>query len=87
MEPKLFCQSCSMPIDDVQMRGTEKNGSTSTEYCSYCYTNGEFLNPKATLEEMKVIVKTEMEKQQIPDNIIQVALTTLPQLKRWSQIR
>jgi len=85
MEPKLFCQSCSMPIDDIQMRGTEKDGTKSAEYCSYCYANGQFINPAAKLEDMRVIVKTEMEKRHIPDEVIQASMMMLPNLKRWKQ--
>ena len=83
MDNKMFCQSCSMPIDDPAMRGTEKDGSKSTEYCSYCYQNGVFINPNITLEEMKTIVKTQMEKRKIDTGIIDMALRSLPLLKRW----
>ena len=83
MNNKMFCQSCSMPIDDPAMRGTEKDGSKSTEYCSYCYQNGVFINPNITLEEMKTIVKTQMEKRKIDNGIIDMALRSLPLLKRW----
>lgn len=83
MIPKSFCQSCSMPIDDMNLRGTEKNGTKSIEYCSYCYKNGAFINPGATLEDMKVIVRTEMEKRHIDEGVIKASLSMLPYLKRW----
>ena len=72
-----------MPIDDPAMRGTENDGSKSTEYCSYCYQNGVFINPNIALEEMKTIVKTQMEKRKIDTGIIDMALRSLPLLKRW----
>ena len=31
--------------------GTEKDGSPSKEYCTYCYQNGEWTQPNITLEE------------------------------------
>ena len=83
MDNKMFCQSCSMPIDDPAMRGTEKDGSKSTEYCSYCYQNGVFINPNIALEEMKTIVKTQMEKRKVDTGIIDMELRSLPLLKRW----
>ena len=83
MESKNFCQSCSMPLDNPGMMGTEKDGSKSKEYCAYCYQNGAFVNPNTTLEEMKTIVKTEMEKRNIDAGIINTAVNTLPHLKRW----
>lgn len=46
------CQSCGMPLSkDTQRGGTEKDGTKSTKYCSYCYTNGEFKGGNVTLKE------------------------------------
>lgn len=49
-----FCQSCAMPLNlhGQDVRGTENDGSKSTIYCSYCYANGEFLEPEITFEQM-----------------------------------
>jgi Putative zinc ribbon domain len=85
MEPKLFCQSCTMPIDKIEEGGTEKNGSVSNLYCKYCYQNGVFTNPAMTLEQMKSMAVTTMQKQQVPDYIIQRSINMLPTLKRWSE--
>ncbi len=52
MNQTLICQSCSMPITDIKVRGTEKDGSVSNEYCVHCYKNGAFTKPNASLEEM-----------------------------------
>ena len=84
MEPKIFCQSCTMPIDNPDDRGTEKDGSKSDQYCKYCYQHGAFINPGMTLEEMKNIVVTQMQKMKLPENIIQRSVDLLPHLKRWS---
>lgn len=81
MELNNFCQSCSMPLDNAH--GTEKDGSPSKEYCKYCYQDGAFVNPGMTMNEMAVIVKTEMEKRNIDASIISLAVNTLPHLKRW----
>lgn len=83
MIPLKFCQSCTFPIDNSDDRGTEKDSSKSSMYCKYCYKNGEFTDPGMTLEKMQEIVKTEMQKQNLPANIIQQSLTMLPLLKRW----
>ncbi|MCL2858798.1 MAG: zinc ribbon domain-containing protein [Streptococcaceae bacterium] len=48
---KQFCQSCGMPLEKAEDYGTEKDGSASTEYCHYCYQNGEWTQPDITLEE------------------------------------
>lgn len=83
MEPKIFCQSCTMPIDDPANRGTEKDGSKSEQYCKYCYQDGAFINPGMTLDEMKKIVTTQMHKLNLPESLIQQSLNYLPHLKRW----
>lgn len=80
MEPKLFCQSCTMPIDAVEDRGTERDRSKSNEYCKYCYADGKFTNPNLTLEEMKEKVRSNPN---LPDSIVQKSLELLPKLKRW----
>lgn len=83
MENKNFCQSCSMPLDKPELSGTEKDGTKSKEYCLYCYQNGEFINPGMTLEEMKTLVKEQMEKMKMDTGIINLAVASLPGLKRW----
>jgi len=85
MEPQLFCQSCTMPIDDPALRGTEKTGEKSELYCKYCYSNGEFTNPSMTLAEMENICKEQMKKQNIPAHILELSLKMLPNLKRWKK--
>ena len=84
MESKNYCQSCSMPLNKPELLGTEKDGSKSKEYCTYCYQNGSFVNPNMTLEEMKTLVKTQMEKRKIDSSIINMAVSSLPNLKRWT---
>lgn len=86
MGPKHFCQSCSMPIDNAADKGTEKNGMKNEDYCKYCYTNGSFINPSLTLEEMKSLVETQMRKRHIPFITIEQSLALLPHLKRWQTI-
>lgn len=83
MENKTFCQSCSMPLDKPELLGTEKDGSKSHEYCTYCYQNGAFINPNMTLPEMKTLVKEQMKKMKIDTGIIDMAVNSLPNLKRW----
>lgn len=87
MEAKLFCQSCTMPIDNVDNRGTEKDGSRSSEYCKYCYQGGVFTQPDMTLEQMKSIITTQMNKIKLPENIIKRSLDSLPKLKRWQKVK
>lgn len=87
MEPKIFCQSCTMPIDNVADRGTEKDGSKSSEYCRYCYQNGAFINPNMSFDEMKSLVTSKMKKMNLSSDLIQKSLRSLPDLKRWHNVQ
>lgn len=84
MTPQKICQSCTMPIDNPQDRGTEKNGSKSDLFCKYCYKDGALINPEMTIDEMKGIVSNQMHKMSLPEGIIQQSLKLLPSLQRWS---
>jgi hypothetical protein len=72
-----------MPIDKMEDRGTEKDGSKSSEYCKYCYQDGKFTDPNLTLEGMQKIVATQMNLMNLPQTVLQQSLALLPQLKRW----
>lgn len=72
-----------MPLDNTGLLGSEKDGSVSHEYCKYCYQNGAFVNPEMTLKEMTSLVITEMERRNIEPKIINMAVSSLPNLKRW----
>ena len=83
MESNQYCQSCNIPIENAEMKGTEKGGTKSNEFCKLCYANGEFIHPKLTLDDMKLLVKSQMENLKFPTMSIEKAIYTLPQLKRW----
>ena len=84
MENVKYCQSCSMPLDNSELMGTEKDGSSSSEYCRYCYQNGEFTHPGITLDEMKERMSKLLDKEKLPGDILEAAISRLPHLKRWS---
>ena len=46
------CQSCGMPLTGPGDRGPEGDGTPSAYYCRYCYRNGAFTEPEATIESM-----------------------------------
>jgi radical SAM superfamily enzyme len=73
-----------MPLDTQEIKGTEKDGTKSNEYCMYCYANGAYTDPDMTMEEMKVIIETQMKKMNLPDHLIELSVKMLPSLKRWS---
>jgi hypothetical protein len=83
MKNEAYCQSCSMPLVNRQLLGTEKDGSKNHDYCKYCYQNGAFTNPKSTLGEMITSVIAQMETMHMDAKLIDRTVSSLPHLKRW----
>jgi len=52
MEHQQICQRCAMPMEKPGDFGTNADGSKNEDYCCYCYENGAFLYPDATMEEV-----------------------------------
>ena len=79
-----YCQSCGMPFDQAHSEfiAKEKDGSESI-YCSYCYKDGEFLNPGATLHETIEMGVPHLARK-IGEKAAREHLTHfLPTLARW----
>jgi len=59
-----FCQSCGMPMDqDPGKGGTNKDGTKSGMYCSYCYENGDFKDDFTEASQMVDFVKVKPDKE------------------------
>ncbi len=84
MEAQTLCQSCGMPLENPEFLGTENDGSRNEEYCLSCYVDGSYRDPDMTLNEMREIVISEMEKMQESSERIDVAVSNLDKLKRWN---
>ena len=86
MKKNKTCQSCSMPLKkDPMQGGTEKDGSKSEKYCSFCYQDGAFVAPDMTLEEMKSLVKTKLKEMGFPGFIAAGFTKQIPRLERWQE--
>jgi hypothetical protein len=83
MEMYNICQSCGMPINNPHLRGSEKNGFVSHEYCMYCYKDGEFTQPVMTREEMRYNVRRRLQEQHMSAEMIDAAVTNVRFLNRW----
>lgn len=86
-----FCQSCGMPVDSDEAKGTNSDGSKSNDYCSYCYENGEFTQDMSMDEMIEINLKYigEYNKTSGQDMSVDEArkqlLLFMPTLKRWSK--
>jgi len=78
-----ICQSCSMPLCEEKLYGTNEDGSLNDEYCIYCFKDGgyeqnipldEYIEYSLQFSEMVGMTKEEMKEY---------CIKILPTLKRW----
>jgi len=73
-----------MPLKkDPKGGGTDKDGSTSTMYCSYYYADGKFLQPDVTAEEMQIFAKEKLKEMGFPGFLARFFTKGIPKLERW----
>ncbi|WOF16993.1 hypothetical protein F1737_10005 [Methanoplanus sp. FWC-SCC4] len=84
---ELFCQSCGIRIKSSDEQGTEKDGSKSPHYCSYCYMRGEFLQADITVNEMIELSAVKANKINVMpyDEAKKLNSVVIPGLKRWRE--
>ena len=87
MEERKFCQCCGMPLDKPEDAGTGADGTLSGDYCRYCYQNGAFTDPNATMDDMIAMNLKFNEENGYPmgtqKDAEQMMRGWFPTLKRW----
>lgn len=89
MDDKQRCQSCGMPLSaEFGNHGTNADGSSNAEYCSFCFQNGAFTNPDQTLSEMiqSSIENMTADLNMPADKASELANSFISTLKRWQKI-
>jgi methionyl-tRNA synthetase len=91
LDEMLICQSCGMPLEDDEVKGTNKDGSRSDDYCVHCFADGAFTK-EMTMEEMielNIQFLDEWKKSSGIDMTEEEAISELkeylPTLKRWKR--
>ncbi len=80
---KRICQSCGMPMESDDVLGCDRDGTTNTDYCRYCYQNGEFID-KVTMEEyVEMCSKFGAQAGMTNEEMKEFCLRLFPTLKRW----
>lgn len=82
-----ICQSCGMPLEFMELRGTEKDGRKSADYCVYCYKEGYYIND-CTMEQMIDFCVPHMvngEESFTEASAEKYLNALLPTLKRWEK--
>ena len=79
------CQSCGMPMKkDPEGGGTDADGTRSTEYCSFCYSDGAFTQPDFSAEDMQKFCVQKMKECNVPGPLAWLFTRGIPRLRRWS---
>jgi AraC family transcriptional regulator len=88
MEGKI-CQSCGMPMAAKEHFGTNSTGTANTDYCCFCYRDGQFLQNMPLEERIELSVSYMNGTEKIDGRSLtkeEAALqmrVMLSQLKRW----
>lgn len=88
---QIFCQSCGMPMTATEHFGTNEGGSAHSDYCVYCFKEGQFTQD-LTMDEMiehcaefvDEFNKNSAQKLTKEEAISQMK-QFFPQLKRWKK--
>ena len=88
MENANQCQRCGMmPLGKPEDFGTNADGSRNKDYCCYCYENGAFIFPEATMEQVIESCLPHVVPDVFPDEAAaRAAMNELfPTLKCWKK--
>ena len=89
---RFICQSCGTPMAEQDDFGTKKDGSKNTDYCRFCFHDGEFTDECATAEQKAdhialVVGKMKGSSEQQVKDKAKKYLPMLKELKRWREDR
>ena len=80
-----ICQSCAMPMENDSVWGTNKDGSKNSDYCIYCYKDGEFLQKATMAEYIEMMVPFAAQAGMTGDQMREYCTAVYPTLKRWKK--
>ena len=83
-----FCQSCGMPMGNIECFGTNADNEKNDDYCYNCFQNGEFVDESMTLEEMiDLSASITAEKIKMSEaEAKKMCWSFIPTLKRWKKV-
>ena len=72
-------------MDKAAGPGTESDGSISVKYCSYCYKDGEFVQPGWTAADMQAYASKKLQQYGLPGLLTDLLTKGIPKLERWKK--
>ena len=78
-----FCQSCGMPMMCDDLCGTNADGSANSDYCKYCYKDGEFIDRVSMEEYIGMCSQFGAQAGMTNVEMKEHCRKLFPTLKRW----
>ena len=79
---KTICQSCGMEMG-ANDYGKNADGSRNSDYCKYCFPNGNFGKDETMEEMIESCIPFRIGQDRTPEDARKEMLALLPTLKRW----
>lgn len=84
IERNKICQCCTYPLNNFRELGTNADGSLNTDYCIYCYKDGNWVKPDYTVQDVIDYTIPFMTSPSMSADQAKMYLEQLvPTLKRW----
>lgn len=82
--PDNFCESCGMILGDPSQYGTEADGSSSDDYCKWCYDKGTYTYDTSMEAMIEDCAPRMVEQGDFTlDEAVSLMGAVLPFLTRW----
>lgn len=86
VERNKICQCCTYPLNNFHELGTNEDGTLSTDYCIYCYKDGNWVQPDYTVQDVIDYTVPFMTSPSMSAEEARKYLEQLvPTLKRWKK--
>jgi radical SAM superfamily enzyme len=72
-----------MPLESEDQFGTNSDGSVNSDYCIYCYKDGQFIDDMTLEEYIEANVQYAEQANMTKDEMREHCEKVFPTLKRW----
>jgi len=77
-----ICQSCWMPLENLEQFGTNADWSMNQDYCIYCYKNGKFIDDVSMEEYIDMCSQYWAQAGMTNEQMKEYCTKLFPTLKR-----
>jgi transcriptional regulator with XRE-family HTH domain len=81
------CQCCTYPLNNLDELGTNADGTWNTDYCIYCYKDGDWVDPNLTIQGVvDYTIPFTISPSMFVDEARAKLEEWIPTLKRWQAV-